>query len=200
MDAFEMLPKFFELDFPSLIMAIVIIMVCYVGGKKLLETFLQELGITPVWIRHKIAEEKYKKNVIDNLEELKTNQQALQKFQKEDTKKFEALENSFVDFRADVKKEIKSLNGKIEQRELEKEFKRLRWFIIEFANELPTKHSVSLEVWNEIFENIRRYEELVEKHGFINNQTNSSIHVITDRYEHDVASGLVVKEDLKGLS
>ena len=67
MDAFEMLPKFFELDFPSLIMAIVIIMICYVAGKKLLETFLQELGITPVWIRHKVAEEEYKKNVIENL-------------------------------------------------------------------------------------------------------------------------------------
>lgn len=195
MDAFKVLPKFFELDFPSLIMAIVIIMICYVAGKKLLETFLQELGIVPVWVRHKIAEEEYKKNVIENLEELKTNQQALQRLQKEDTKKFDALENSFVDFRADVKKEIKSLNGKIEQRELEKEFKRLRWFIIEFANELPTKKSVSLEVWNEIFENIRRYEELVEKHGFINNQTDSSVNVITDRYEHDIAAGLVTKED-----
>lgn len=195
MDAFKVLPKFFELDFPSLIMAIVIIMICYVAGKKLLETFLQELGIVPVWVRNKIAEEEYKKNVIENLEELKTNQQTLQRLQKEDTKKFDALENSFVDFRADVKKEIKSLNGKIEQRELEKEFKRLRWFIIEFANELPTKKSVSLEVWNEIFENIRRYEELVEKHGFINNQTDSSVNVITDRYEHDIAAGLVTKED-----
>lgn len=195
MDALKVLPKFFELDFPSLIIAIVIIMICYVGGKKLLETFLQELGITPVWIRHKIAEQEYKKNVIENLEELKTNQQDLQRLQKEDAKKFDALKNSFVDFKADVKKEIKSVNGKIEQRELEKEFKRLRWFIIEFANELPTKKSISFEVWNEIFENIRRYEELVNEHGFINNQTNSSIHVITDRYEHDIASGLVVKED-----
>ena len=195
MDALKILPKFFALDFPSLIMAVVIIMICYVAGKKLLETFLQELGITPVWVRRRVAEEEYKKNVMESLEELKVNQQALQRLQKEDTKKFEALEDSFVDFRANIKKEIKLLNGKIEQRELEKEFKRLRWFIIEFANELPTKKSVSLEVWNEIFENIRRYEELVEKHGFINNQTDSSVNVITDRYEHDIAAGLVTKED-----
>ena len=107
MDALKILPKFFALDFPSLIMAVVIIMICYVAGKKLLETFLQELGITPVWVRHRIAEEEYKKNVMESLEELKVNQQALQRLQKEDTKKFEALEDSFVDFRADVKKEIK---------------------------------------------------------------------------------------------
>ena len=91
---------------------------------------------------------------------------------------------------AELQNQITALSNKIEQMELNKTIKKLRWDIINFASDLTRRENIPLEQYNIIFNYIKEYEKIIEDNGLTNGQVESSVHVIKKRYEHDLEAGV----------
>lgn len=182
--------RMMQIDYITLILAIATIAVGILAIKKFIDEFASAFGFVPIWTRKRMEEQKDREQIRTQLNVLTENQKELKAIQEHDIERMEALSSALIE----LKEDISELGKRIDKREHDKEFRRLRWRIINFANELPEREVVSLEVWNEIWDGIRKYEEMCEKYGYKNGQTTSSVNVITMRYESDIASGRIKEE------
>lgn len=182
--------RMMQIDYITLILAIATIAVGILAIKKFIDEFASAFGFVPIWTRKRMEEQKDREQIRTQLNVLTENQKELKAIQEHDIERMEALSSALIE----LKEDISNLGERIDKREHDKEFRRLRWRIINFANELPEREIISLEVWNEVWDGIRKYEEMCEKYGYKNGQTTSSVNVITMRYESDIASGKI-KED-----
>jgi len=182
--------RMMQIDYITLILAIATIAVGILAIKKFIDEFASAFGFVPIWTRKRMEEQKDREQIRTQLNVLTENQKELKAIQEHDIERMEALSSALIE----LKEDISELGKRIDKREHDKEFRRLRWRIINFANELPEREVISLEVWNEIWDGIRKYEEMCEKYGYKNGQTTSSVNVITMRYESDIASGRIKEE------
>lgn len=182
--------RMMQIDYITLILAIATIAVGILAIKKFIDEFASAFGFVPIWTRKRMEEQKEREQIRTQLNVLTENQKELKAIQEHDIERMEALSSALIE----LKEDISNLGERIDKREHDKEFRRLRWRIINFANELPEREVVSLEVWNEVWDGIRKYEEMCEKYGYKNGQTTSSVNVITMRYESDIASGRIKEE------
>lgn len=189
----DYLLKMFQVDYVALIIAMVTVAVGILAIKKFIDEFASAFGFVPIWTRKKMEEQKERNEIRTQLTNLTENQQKIKDIQASDVKKMDALSTCLVEVREDISK----LSARIDKRERDKEFRRLRWRIINFANELPIRDEISFDVWNEVWDGIKKYEEMCEKYDYKNGQTTSSVNVITQRYEHDIALGKIAKEEDK---
>ena len=186
----EHLLQMMEIDYATLILAIATIAVGILAVKKFIDEFASAFGFVPIWTRKRIEEQKDKEQMVKQLNVLTENQKELKNMREVDVEQMKTLSSML----AELKNDLLELGNRIDKREHDKEFKRLRWRIINFANELPNRDNISLEVWNEVWDGIRKYEEMCEKYGYKNGQTTSSVRVITSRYEIDMSSGKIKEE------
>lgn len=182
--------RMMQIDYITLILAIATIAVGILAIKKFIDEFASAFGFVPIWTRKRMEEQKDREQIRTQLNVLTENQKELKAIQEHDIERMEALSSALIE----LKEDISNLGKRIDKREHDKEFRRLRWRIINFANELPEREVISLEVWNEVWDGIRKYEEMCEKYGYKNGQTTSSVNVITMRYESDIASGKIKEE------
>lgn len=179
-----------QIDYVTLILAIATIAVCVLAIKKFIDEFAAAFGFVPIWTRKRIELQQEREQIKAQLNAFAENQKEFKTIQENNIQRMEVLSSGLVELKEDISK----LDERIDKRERDKEFRRLRWRIINFANELPDREVVSLEVWNEVWDGIKKYEDMCEKYGYKNGQTTSSVNVITMRYESDIASGRI-KED-----
>lgn len=177
-----------QVDYVALVIAIATIAVSILAIKKFIDEFSAAFGFVPIWTRKKIENQKEKEQILNRLDILTETQQELKEMQKNDKEYMETLSSCLTE----LKNDISQLDEKIGRRERDKEFRRLRWRIINFANELPGRETITREVWNEVWDGVRKYEEMCTKYGYINGQTTSSVRVIAERYEHDIANGKII--------
>lgn len=187
----DQLFKMIQIDYITLILAIATIAVGVLAIKKFIDEFASAFGFVPIWTRRKLEEQKEREEIRKQLEILTKNQKKIKDIQASDVEKMEALSSCLVEVREDISK----LSERIDKRERDKEFRRLKWRIINFANELSTREDISLEVWNEVWDGIKKYENMCEIYEYKNGQTTSSVNVIAQRYEHDIALGKIKEEE-----
>lgn len=180
-----------QIDYVTLILAIATIAVGVLAIKKFIDEFASAFGFVPIWTRKRIELQQEREQIKAQLNAFAENQKEFKTIQENNIQRMEVLSSGL----AGLKDDISKLDERIDKRERDKEFRRLRWRIINFANELPDREVVSLEVWNEVWDGIKKYEDMCEKYKYKNGQTTSSVKVITSRYEHDIALGKIIKEE-----
>ena len=94
-----------------------------------------------------------------------------------------------------LQKSIISLEEEMKMREAKNKFERLRDDIVNFANELASRDTVSSELMENYFKKIGKYESLSHEYNFKNNQAPVSIEVIKMKYQDMLLKGQITKKE-----
>lgn len=180
-----------SVNYVDFLFALITVVVGMTAIKELLEKFCKAFGVEFSWIRANRERSECEKNIKSNLEIITQKQKELESQQEKDRINREKFNQEMIAAMDALKSELNSLSDSIERREAEKKFEKLRDDILNFANQLSAKETISDELITHIYKKINMYEELQEKYKFQNNQTPASIAAITARYQQMLINGQV---------
>lgn len=183
-DAFEDL---IVIDWPSLILSVVTILTSLYVIKSGIEKFCHSFEIETPWMRQKREKEELQQNI----QKICAKEEHLESKHNADIEQLKELNSIMCESISDLKKDFATFKTGIENNEIKKNIKKLRWDIINFASGISERKTISLEQYNVIFKDIKEYETLVEKYHLKNGQVESSVEIIQERYEQDLRSGLL---------
>lgn len=183
-----------SIDYLSLITSVVIIMGAVIALKELLERFCNTVGIELYWVREKRELKNCQETVKKELADLKERQYRFEQEHRENIEKRNEFNEQIISAINMIKDSIVDFKAEIERKEAEKKFEKLRDDIINFANELSMRESVSHELIANIYKKINYYEKLHKDYNFENNQAPVSIEVIKQKYQEMLKNGHVTKE------
>ena len=186
-DAFE---EMLSIDYVSFLIALFTIMTGTLAIKGLVENFCKTFEFETPWMRTKREKREYIEKVNKQLELLMQREESIEAKHSTDVGQLEGVVGEVRESFAELQNQITALSNKIEQMELNKTIKKLRWDIINFASDLPRREIIPLEQYNIILNYIKEYEKIIEDNGLTNGQVESSVHVIKKRYEHDLEAGV----------
>lgn len=186
-DAFE---EMLSIDYVSFFCALLTIMTGTLAIKGLVENFCKTFEFETPWMRKAREKREYMEKVDKQLELLMQREESIETKHSTDVGQLEGVVGEVRESFAELQNQITALSDKIEQMELNKTIKKLRWDIINFASDLPRRENIPLEQYNIIFNYIKEYEKIIEDNGLTNGQVESSVHVIKKRYEHDLETGV----------
>ena len=186
-DAFE---EMLSIDYVSFLIALFTIMTGTLAIKGLVENFCKTFEFETPWMRKAREKREYMEKVDKQLELLMQREESIEAKHSTDVGQLEGVVGEVRESFAELQNQITALSNKIEQMELNKTIKKLRWDIINFASDLPRRENIPLEQYNIIFNYIKEYEKIIEDNGLTNGQVESSVHVIKKRYEHDLETGV----------
>ena len=186
-DAFE---EMLSIDYVSFLIALFTIMTGTLAIKGLVENFCKTFEFETPWMRKAREKREYMEKVDKQLELLMQREESIEAKHSTDVGQLEGVVGEVRESFAELQNQITALSNKIEQMELNKTIKKLRWDIINFASDLPRREIIPLEQYNIIFNYIKEYEKIIEDNGLTNGQVESSVHVIKKRYEHDLEAGV----------
>lgn len=184
-----------SIDYFSLISAVVIIMGAVVALKELVEKFCAVAGIEFAWIKEKNEMRECQQTVKQELAELRERQDIFEADHKSNIEKRNQFNKDIIESIEAVKNTIAEMGKDIERREAEKKFEKLRDDILNFANDLPTRKTVSEELIANIYKKIDMYNNLHNEYKFENSQAPVSIEVIKQRYQEMLKNGQIVKKE-----
>ena len=193
-DAFE---EMLSIDYVSFFCALLTIMVGFVTIKKGVEEFCKTFGFETPWMKASREKREYMEKVNEQITLLMQREESMETKHSTDVGQLEEVVAKVNESFAELQKQITALSNKIEQMELNKTIKKLRWDIINFASDLPRRENIPLEQYNIIFNYIKEYEKIIEDNGLTNGQVESSVYVIKKRYEHDLEAGVFDDKDDK---
>lgn len=179
------------IDWASLILSIITILTSLYVLKSGIEKFCNSFGIETPWMKQKREKEEFQQNIQKICKQLEVKEEKLEIQHKSDIDQLKELNSIMCESISDLKKDFATFKTGIENNEIKKNIKKLRWDIINFASGIAERKTISLEQYNVIFKDIKEYETLVEKYHLKNGQVNSSVDVIQERYEQDLRSGLL---------
>lgn len=186
----EQFERLVSIDYISFFCAIFTMMVAFVTIKKGVEEFCKTFEFETPWMRKAREKREYMEKVDKQLELLMQREESMEAKHSTDVGQLEGVVGEVRESFAELQNQITALSNKIEQMELNKTIKKLRWDIINFASDLPRRENIPLEQYNIIFNDIKEYEKIIEDNGLTNGQVESSVHVIKKRYEHDLEAGV----------
>ena len=192
-DAFE---EMLSIDYVSFLIALFTIITGTLAIKGLVENFCKTFEFETPWMRTKREKREYIEKVNKQLELLMQREESIEVKHLTDMGQLEGVVGEVRESFAELQNQITALSDKIEQMELNKAIKKLRWDIINFASDLPRRENIPLEQYNIIFNYIKEYEKIIEDNGLTNGQVESSVHVIKKRYEHDLEAGVFDDKEL----
>ena len=190
----EYIVDLMSIDYFSLISAIVVIMGAVIALKELFEKFCNAVGVEFSWIKDKNDMREGQTTIKRELADLKERQDRFEREHRENIEKRNEFNEQIISAITEIRNCITGLRKEIERREAEKKFEKLRDDIVNFANELALRDTVSSELMENIYRKIGLYESLHEEFGFKNNQAPVSIEVIKQKYQEMLKSGHVTKE------
>ena len=193
-DAFE---EMLSIDYVSFLIALFTIMTGTLAIKGLVENFCKTFEFETPWMRKAREKREYMEKVDKQLELLMQREESIEAKHSTDVGQLEGVVGEVRESFAELQNQITALSDKIEQMELNKTIKKLRWDIINFASDLTRREIIPLEQYNIIFNYIKEYEKIIEDNGLTNGQVASSVHVIKKRYEHDLEAGVFDDKDDK---
>ena len=185
----EQFERLVSIDYLSFFCALLTIMVGFVTIKKGVEEFCKNFGFETPWMKASREKREYMEKVNEQITLLMQREESMETKHSTDVGQLEEVVAKVNESFAELQKQITALSNKIEQKELDKQIKKLRWDIINFASDLPRRENIPLEQYNIIFNDIKEYEKIIEDNGLTNGQVESSVHVIKKRYEHDLEAG-----------
>ena len=191
-DAFE---EMLSIDYVSFLIALFTIMTGTLAIKGLVENFCKTFEFETPWMRKAREKREYMEKVDKQLELLMQREESIEAKHSTDVGQLEGVVGEVRESFAELQNQITALSNKIEQMELNKTIKKLRWDIINFASDLPRREIIPLEQYNIIFNYIKEYEKIIEDNGLTNGQVESSVYVIKKRYEHDLEAGVFDDKD-----
>ena len=186
----EQFERLVSIDYISFFCALFTIMAAFVAIKKGVEEFCKTFGFETPWMKSSREKREYMEKVNKQLELLMQREESIEAKHSTDVGQLEGVVEEVRESFAELQNQITALSNKIEQMELNKTIKKLRWDIINFASDLPRRENIPLEQYNIIFNDIKEYEKIIEDNGLTNGQVESSVHVIKKRYEHDLEAGV----------
>lgn len=186
----EQFERLVSIDYISFFCALFTIMAAFVAIKKGVEEFCKTFGFETPWMKSNREKREYMEKVNKQLELLMQREESIEAKHSTDVGQLEGVVGEVRESFAELQNQITALSNKIEQMELNKTIKKLRWDIINFASDLPRRENIPLEQYNIIFNDIKEYEKIIEDNGLTNGQVESSVHVIKKRYEHDLEAGV----------
>ena len=193
----EQFERLVSIDYLSFFCALFTMMVAFVTIKKGVEEFCKTFEFETPWMRKAREKREYMEKVDKQLELLMQREESIEAKHSTDVGQLEGVVGEVRESFAELQNQITALSNKIEQMELNKTIKKLRWDIINFASDLPRRENIPLEQYNIIFNDIKEYEKIIEDNGLTNGQVESSVHVIKKRYEHDLEAGVFDDKDDK---
>ena len=191
----EQFERLVSIDYISFFCALFTIMAAFVAIKEGVEKFCKAFEFETPWMRKAREKREYMEKVDKQLELLMQREESIEAKHSTDVGQLEGVVGEVRESFAELQNQITALSNKIEQMELNKTIKKLRWDIINFASDLPRREIIPLEQYNIIFNYIKEYEKIIEDNGLTNGQVESSVHVIKKRYEHDLESGVFDDKD-----
>ena len=186
----EQFERLVSIDYISFFCALFTMMVAFVTIKKGVEEFCKTFEFETPWMRKAREKREYMEKVDKQLELLMQREESIEAKHSTDVGQLEGVVGEVRESFAELQNQITALSNKIEQMELNKTIKKLRWDIINFASDLPRRENIPLEQYNIIFNDIKEYEKIIEDNGLTNGQVESSVHVIKKRYENDLEAGV----------
>ena len=186
----EQFERLVSIDYISFFCTLFTIMAAFVAIKKGVEEFCKTFGFETPWMKSSREKREYMEKVNKQLELLMQREESIEAKHSTDVGQREGVVGEVRESFAELQNQITALSNKIEQMELNKTIKKLRWDIINFASDLPRRENIPLEQYNIIFNDIKEYEKIIEDNGLTNGQVESSVHVIKKRYEHDLEAGV----------
>ena len=186
----EQFERLVSIDYISFFCALFTIMAACVAIKEGVEKFCKAFEFETPWMRKAREKREYMEKVNKQLELLMQREESIEAKHSTDVGQLEGVVGEVRESFAELQNQITALSNKIEQMELNKTIKKLRWDIINFASDLPRREIIPLEQYNIIFNYIKEYEKIIEDNGLTNGQVESSVHVIKKRYEHDLEAGV----------
>lgn len=186
----EQFERLVSIDYISFFCALFTIMAAFVAIKEGVEKFCKAFEFETPWMRKAREKREYMEKVDKQLELLMQREESIEAKHSTDVGQLEGVVGEVRESFAELQNQITALSDKIEQMELNKTIKKLRWDIINFASDLTRRENIPLEQYNIIFNYIKEYEKIIEDNGLTNGQVESSVHVIKKRYEHDLEAGV----------
>ena len=186
----EQFERLVSIDYLSFFCALFTMMVAFAAIKKGVEEFCKTFEFETPWMRKAREKREYMEKVDQQLELLMQREESIEAKHSTDVGQLEGVVGEVRESFTELQNQITALSNKIEQMELNKTIKKLRWDIINFASDLPRRENIPLEQYNIIFNDIKEYEKIIEDNGLTNGQVESSVHVIKKRYEHDLEAGV----------
>lgn len=186
----EQFERLVSIDYISFFCALFTIMAAFVAIKEGVEKFCKAFEFETPWMRKAREKREYMEKVDKQLELLMQQEESIEAKHSIDVGQLEGVVGEVRESFVELQNQITALSNKIEQMELNKTIKKLRWDIINFASDLPRRENIPLEQYNIIFNDIKEYEKIIEDNGLTNGQVESSVHVIKKRYEHDLEAGV----------
>lgn len=184
-----------EIDFASIIFAVVVIAFVVVGGKELIEKFCKTVGLEFSWIRKSRELDEYRAKIRKDLDDLQKRQKDFEEEHKENIAAREVFNKEMIDSLEDIRKDVRTLAEELDRGRAEDRFKKLKYYIVSSANRIVRKEVVSEELIKGIYADINEYNELHMKYGFENDQVPASVAVITEKYKEMLKAGHVTHEE-----
>lgn len=184
-----------SIDYLSLLTSAVIVMSAILALKSLVEKFCDAVGIEFSWIKEKKELKACQTTIKHELRELKGRQDVFEKEHRENIEKRDEFNKEIISAINMIKDSIVDFKADIERKEAEKKFEKLRDDIVNFANELALRDTVSSELMENVFKKVKAYESLSQEYNFKNNQAPISIKAIEQKYQDMILSGHIVKEE-----
>lgn len=184
-----------SIDYLSLLTSAVIVMSAILALKSLVEKFCDAVGIEFSWIKEKKELKACQTTIKQELRELRERQDAFEKEHRENIEKRDEFNKEIISAINTIKDSIVDFKADIERKEAEKKFEKLRDDIVNFANELALRDTVSAELMENVYSKINTYRSLEERYKFANNQAPVSIEAIKQKYQEMILSGHIVKEE-----
>lgn len=178
-------------DWMSFILCLFTIMAGIVAIKTLLDNFCKVLNIETPWMRSKREKKEFNQRIISLYDDLKNKENKLEDKHVNDIEQLKELNSEVCNNIVELKNEFIEFKKATENNELKKNIKKLRWDIIDFASSISDKKEIPIEQYNIIFDRIKEYADLIDKHNLKNGQVESSVEVIQERYEQDLRNGLL---------
>ena len=184
-----------SIDYLSLLTSAVIVMSAILALKSLVEKFCDAVGIEFSWIKEKREMRECQTTIKKRLKDLQEKQDRFEKQHKENVKKRNEYNEKIMSSIESLQKSIISLEEEMKVREAKNKFERLRDDIVNFANELASRDTVSSELMENYFKKIGKYESLSHEYHFKNNQAPVSIEVIKMKYQDMLLKGQITKKE-----
>lgn len=184
-----------SIDYLSLLTSAVIVMSAILALKSLVEKFCDAVGIEFSWIKEKREMRECQTTIKKRLKDLQEKQDRFEKQHEENVKTRNEYNEKIMSSIESLQKSIISLEEEMKVREAKNKFERLRDDIVNFANELASRDTVSSELMENYFKKIGKYESLSHEFHFKNNQAPVSIEVIKMKYQDMLLKGQITKKE-----
>ena len=167
----EVITELTKLDYPTLFVAVFIILIGIKTIVSICEWFVSKLGLETKWMRKKREEH-------DLLIQTSQNLAALQERHEKDVERSDRRDE-------EISNDIKKLTNMF----VDKEIDDMRWEINNFATNVSEGKPCNKDSFKHCIHVYEKYEKILEEHGLENGEVEISMELINEAYKQKLKEG-----------